>query len=242
MHLKGLTDVIQIIVTDYELGPNGWFFSGRYGTEPIDPLYGFKFLKELYFKADPNYNARFTVPCLWDKKKETIVNNESSEIIRMLYTEFDAFVPTDRTEIARPLFPKDLQPEIESMNDWVYNNLNNGVYKTGFAATQEAYEEHLFPVFASLDRLEEHLSQRGHSPYLFGDQITEADIRLYPTIARFDAAYFTCFKCNLKMIRYEYPKIQAWYQRLYWDTGDATNGGAFGKTTYFDQVSIIRLG
>jgi len=156
----------------------------------------------------------------------------------MLYTEFDAFVPKDRTEAVRPLFPKHLQAEIEELNEWVYNTINNGVYKTGFATTQEAYEEHLNPLFASLDRLEKHLEEPGHSPYLFGEHITEADIRLYPSIARFDVAYFTLFKCNLRMIRYEYPKLQAWYQRLYWDTGEETNGGAFGSTTKFDHVSL----
>ena len=238
LHLKGLTDIIQIVAMDYELGPKGWFFSGRDGTAPEDPINGFKFIRDIYFKADPNYNARFTVPCLWDKKKNTIVNNESSEIIRMLYTEFDAFVPEDRTEAARPLFPEHLRAEIEELNEWVYNTVNNGVYKTGFATTQEAYEEHLNPLFASLDRLENHLGEPGHSPYLFGEHITEADIRLYPTIARFDVAYFTLFKCNLRMIRYKYPRLQAWYQRLYWDTSDETNGGAFGSTTKFDHVSL----
>lgn len=155
----------------------------------------------------------------------------------MLYTEFDAFVPKDRTEVARPLFPEQLRSQIEEMNEWIYNTVNNGVYKTGFATTQEAYEEHLHPLFASLDRLEEHLKTSG--PYLFGDHLTEADIRLYPTIARFDVSYFTTFRCNFRMIRYEYPKLQAWYQRLYWDTGDETNGGAFGSTTNFEQVSTF---
>jgi putative glutathione S-transferase len=158
----------------------------------------------------------------------------------MLYTEFDAFVPEERREVSRPLFPTHLQKEIEEMNDWVYNTVNNGVYKTGFAATQEAYDEHVTALFKSLDRLEEHLGEPGHSPYLFGEHITEADIRLYPTIARFDVAYFTLFKCNVRLVRYGYPRLYEWLRRLYWDESEESNGGAFKKTTYFEHVSILR--
>jgi len=175
---------------------------------------------------------------LWDKERETIVNNESSEIIRMLYSEFDEFVPEDRKEINRPLFPKEFQKKIEEMNEWVYDTINNRVYKTGFAVTQEAYDENVTALFASLDRVEKHLSESGHSPYLFGEHITEADIRLYVTIARFDEAYFTTFKCNLRMIRSEYPRIHEWYRMLYWDEGEETNGGVFRKMTNFEHVSF----
>jgi putative glutathione S-transferase len=172
---------------------------------------------------------------------ETIVNNESSEIIRMFYTEFDAFIPEHLRESSKGskgIFPEQLRKDIEAMNKWVYDDLNNGVYKTGFAQTQEAYEEHVYPVFRALDRLEEHLGQPGHGPYLFGDHITEADIRAYPTVLRFDVAYFTIFKCNLKMIRYEYPNLNDWLRRLYWDEGKATNGGAFKKTVDFQAVCV----
>jgi putative glutathione S-transferase len=158
----------------------------------------------------------------------------------MFYTEFDALLPQhlrESTKGDKSLFPPHLHTEIEAMNDWVYHTLNNGVYKTGFATSQAAYEENVYPVFASLGRLEEHLSQPEHQPYLFGEHITEADIRLYPTIARFDVAYHTIFKCNLKMIRYDYPKIDQWLRRLYWDEGEMTNGGAFKKTTDFSAVS-----
>ena len=238
LHLKGLTSVIPTIIVDCQLVPNGWSFTGDDGSATADPLYGFKHLRDLYLKADPEYTGRYTVPCLWDKKKETVVSNESSEILRMLYSEFDVFVPEDRKEIVRPLLPKHLQKEIEEMNEWVYNTVNNGVYKTGFATTQAAYEEHLHVLFASLGRLEKHLEQPGHSPYLFGNHITEADIRLFTTMIRFDAAYVTIFKCNLKMIRYEYPRLHDWLRRLYWDEGEESNGGAFRKTTYFDSVSF----
>ncbi len=176
------------------------------------------------------------MPVLWDTKTETIVNNESAEIVQMLETEFDAFIPEERRESVRPLFPESLRDEIETMNAWVYDSINNGVYKTGFASTQEAYDENLTKVFDGLDRIEKHLKEKG-GKYLFGDHITEADIRLFTTVVRFDAAYFTLFRCNLRMIRYEYPKLHDWIRRLYWDEGAESNGGAFRETTKFDQVS-----
>jgi putative glutathione S-transferase len=158
----------------------------------------------------------------------------------MFYSAFDAFLPEERRESTKGeagLFPPHLHTEIEEMNDWVYNTINNGVYKTGFASTQAAYEENVFSLFKSLDRLELHLAEGEHQPYIFGKNITEADIRLYTTIARFDVAYFTIFKCNLKMIRYEYPKLHLWLRRLYWDESEVTRG-AFRKTTFFDRVSF----
>lgn len=204
-------------------------------SEPHDPLYGFTKHSELYHKADPTYDGRYTVPVLWDKKKETIVNNESSEIIRMLYTAFDAFIEPSLREKAKPLLPADKVKEIDELNEWVYDKINNGVYKTGFAASQEAYDANVFPLFEALDRLEKHL-ETNKTKFLFGDHITEADIRTYPTIARFDVAYYTLFKCNLGMIRYDYPKIHKWLQTLYWDTGAETNGGAFKNTTHWTPI------
>ena len=238
--LKGLEDIIQMSVLGGMEASLGWSYDGSPGTDEKDPLYGFKYIRDLYFKADPDYNARFTVPMLWDKQKETIVSNESSEIIRMFYSAFDELLPAKLREANKRdggLLPKHLLKEIEEMNAWVYDTVNNGVYKTGFATTQSAYEEHIYPLFSSLQRLEDHLISR-ETPYLLGENITEADIRLYPTIVRFDPAYFTIFRCNLKMIRYDFPKLEEWLRRLYWDESERTNGGAFKKTTFFDAVSF----
>ncbi|KAH0829373.1 Glutathione S-transferase omega-like 2 [Fonsecaea pedrosoi] len=235
--LKSLEPVIQLITTDFDLTENGWTFTGRNGSLGADPLYGFTGLKQLYLKADPEYVGRYTVPVLWDKKTETIVNNESSEIIRMLYDQFDDFLEPDQREVNKPgggFYPPHLRAEIDAMNEWVYNTINNGVYKTGFATTQEAYHANVYPLFKSLDRLEEHLKNPAHQPYLFGGQITEADIRLYTTLARFDVAYYNIFNCNLKMIRHDYPRLSKWLRNLYWDTSDRTNGGVFKNTTFFE--------
>ncbi|KAL2824658.1 glutathione S-transferase [Aspergillus cavernicola] len=236
--LKGLEEIIELVVCDVELGPEGWFFSGRNGSAKKDPLYGFTKMSEIYFKADPGYSGRYTIPVLWDKKCETIVSNESSEIIRMFNSEFDELLPEGRREggsmFGGGLYPIHLRKQIDELNEWVYNLINNGVYKTGFATTQEAYEANLYPLFEALDRVEAHLAQPGHQPYLFGEHITEADVRLYTTIARFDVAYYLIFRCNLKMIRYDYPLIDRWYRRLYYDESERTNGGAFRKTTFFD--------
>ncbi|KAL2063185.1 hypothetical protein VTL71DRAFT_6257 [Oculimacula yallundae] len=235
--LKGLEDIIQVVILDWELFPEGWSFTGRDGTHPADPLYGFTRLSQLYLKAEPNYSARFTVPVLWDKKTETMVSNESSEIIRMFYSAFDDLIPAERRESAKSnggLLPPRLLREIDEMNSWIYDTINNGVYKAGFADTQEAYETHVLALFKSLDRVEDILA-KSNGKYLFGDQLTDADIRLFPTIVRFDVAYHTLFMCNLKMIRYDYPCIQKWLVGLYWDESEETKG-AFRKSTNFDAI------
>jgi glutathionyl-hydroquinone reductase len=157
----------------------------------------------------------------------------------MFYDAFDSLIPEKRRETTKgeaALFPPHLRADIEAMNDWVYNTVNNGVYKTGFASTQEAYEDHVFPLFKSLDRLEEHLTNPAHQPYLFGKNITEADIRLFTTMIRFDVAYYTIFKCNLKMIRHDYPRLHKWLRNLYWNETQPTRA-AFHETVRFDAVS-----
>lgn len=183
-----------------------------------------------------------TVPTLWDKKQNTVVNNESSEIIRMFYTAFDDLLPEPLRETTKGpagLFPEHLRADIEEQNAWVYDNINNGTYKCGFATSQKAYNASIYPLFQSLDRIEQHLADPAHQPYLFGEHITEADIRLFPTIVRFDTAYFTLFKCNLKMIRHGYPRIDRWMRTLYWDESEKTAGGAFKKTTEVERVSGV---
>ena len=235
--LKGLESIIQLVVLGFELTDRGWVFNGEDGSAAKDPLYGFTEIRQLYWKADPEYKLRYTVPMVWDKKKETIVSNESSEIIRMFYEEFDELLPVERREVSKPeggLLPPGLKGEIDSMNEWVYNTVNNGVYKTGFASTQEAYDLNVYPLFESLDRLEKHLDDPRHQPYLFGKHITEADVRLFTTLVRFDNSYYTIFRCNIKMIRHDYPNLHRWLRRLYWDEGPETNGGAFKHTTYLE--------
>lgn len=158
----------------------------------------------------------------------------------MLCDAFDNLLPPKAREAQKgptALVPAHLRTEIDELNSWVYDTINNGVYKVGFAASQKAYDEHARNLFQSLDRLEEHLSQPSRGPYLFGENITEADIRLYTTLIRFDIAYYTLFKCNLKMIRLDYPRLHDWLRRLYWSEGPETAGGVFKSTTHFDIVS-----
>ena len=232
--LKHLESTIQLVVMDYELTPEGWLFTGRDGSAEKDPLYGYTKAKELYIHADPHYKGRYTVPFLWDKQKETIVNNESSEIIRMMETAFDELLPGEDREESKGdagLYPPKIRAEIDEFNEWVYDKINNGVYKTGFAGTQEAYETHVVPLFEALDKVEKHLEDPIHRPYVFGEYITEADVRLFTTLIRFDPAYFTMFKCNLRMIRDEkyYPRLHAWLRNIYW------RNESFKSTTAFEQ-------
>lgn len=229
--IKGLGDIVDVYQVAPNMGPDGWYFSGEEGSLPADPLYGFKLLRDLYKKADPEFSGRITVPVLWDKKTHTIVNNESSEIIRMFATAFDELLPEQFREVNRPgggLYPESLRKEIDEINDWVYTSINNGVYKTGFASSQESYEANLYPVFDALDRVETILSDG--RKYLLGGYLTEADVRLYTTIIRFDLGYHPIFLCNLKSIRHDYPAIYLWVRRLYWDESDETRS-AFHKTS-----------
>ncbi|MHA7884265.1 glutathione S-transferase family protein [Nitratireductor rhodophyticola] len=203
--LKKLEDVISVSVVHHFMGENGWTFLKEDGATG-DDLYGFDFMHQIYTKADPGYSGRVTVPVLWDKKTETIVSNESAEIIRMLNGAFDEW-----GDASVDFYPEDLRSEIDSINALVYDNINNGVYKAGFATTQEAYEEAFGALFAALDQVEERLSRQR---YLAGDRLSEADWRLFTTLVRFDPVYVGHFKCNLRRIA-DYPNLSNYLRELY---------------------------
>ncbi|MGB7097227.1 MAG: glutathione S-transferase family protein [Xanthobacteraceae bacterium] len=209
--LKKLESVISVSVTVALLGKKGWEF----GTEPeatLDTVNGKSVLADIYLLADPHYSGRASVPVLWDKKQRTIVNNESSEIIRMLNSGFDAF-----TDVRTNYYPLELRGEIDRVNDLVYETVNNGVYRSGFSTTQTAYEEAARAVFSTLDQLEVRLSRQR---YLVGHQLTEADWRLFTTLIRFDAVYYSHFKCNVRRI-IDYPNLSNYLLDLYQTPGVA---------------------
>ncbi|KAF8182064.1 glutathione S-transferase [Pholiota molesta] len=225
--LKGLEDLIPVSVVSPHMGANGWPFASvdSFPGATIDPLYQSEHMKDLYFKADPNYGGRFTVPVLWDKKTHTIVNNESSEIIRIFNTAFNEFIPKEKAALT--YYPEELRAEIDKINDFVYPGINNGVYRSGFATTQAAYEKAVTEVFDALDKAEKILEGKD---YLVGGRLTEADIRLFVTIIRFDPVYVGHFKCNFRTIRDGYPTIHRWLQKLYW------NIPAFKECTNFEHI------
>ena len=198
--LKGLEEAVTVSVAEPELEAQGWRFA-----EAADPVNHARFMHEIYTAADAHYTGRATVPVLWDKQTRTIVNNESSDILRMFNSGFGRLAQNDID-----LYPEHLRPAIDALNAAIYPKLNNGVYRCGFASTQEAYEEAYHGVFEMLDQLEERLAS---GPYLFGDDLTEADIRLFVTLVRFDAAYYGLFKANKRRI-VDYPNLQAYLTRL----------------------------
>lgn len=215
--LKQLEEIIGVTIVKPEMLENGWEISDEGDPSPVK---GIQYLYELYTQQDPNYNGRVTVPVLWDKKTSTIVNNESSEIIRILNTAFNDF-----TEIKTDFYPEVMRTEIDEVNAFVYDTINNGVYKTGFATTQGAYEKHFRELFAALDDIEERLASKR---YLVGDTITEADWRLFTTLIRFDAVYFGHFKTNLKRIE-DYPNLSNYLRDLYQQPG-------VRETVNFDHI------
>ncbi|PMD62999.1 putative glutathione S-transferase omega-like 2 [Hyaloscypha bicolor E] len=238
--LKGLEDIIPFTSVHWHMQEKGWRFATAEDKEedvkaegvtkdPVKGHEGYQHLREIYFQVDPEYEGRFTVPTLYDVKQGKIVSNESSEIIRMFYSEFDDLLPEKYKNVK--LFPEALQTQIEETNDWTYNDINNGVYKSGFATTQEAYEKAVITLFKSLDRVEKHLKEtEKEGPYYFGKEITEADVRLYTTIVRFDVVYVQHFKTNIKTIRADYPYLHQWLRNLYWRVP------AFGETTEFTHI------
>jgi len=202
--LKRLEDVVSVSIVEPVLTDQGWRFGETPGATR-DAVNGATYLHEIYTRADPHYTGRATVPALWDGERRTIVNNESADLLRMFNSGFGAL-----TDASLDLYPADLRAGIDALNDEVYPSLNNGVYRAGFATTQEAYEEAFADVFAMLDKLEERV-RRG--PYLFGERLTETDIRVFVTLARFDAAYVGQFKCNLRRIA-DYPALSAYLAGL----------------------------
>jgi putative glutathione S-transferase len=204
--LKKLEDLISVSVTEPLYGKTGWEFGTATPGATPDTINGKATLAEIYLLADPHYTGRVSVPVLWDKKRRTIVNNESAEIIRMLNAAFDAL-----TGAHADYYPAALRADIDRMNELTYSTVNNGVYRAGFATSQAAYEEAARGVFATLDRIEELLSRQR---YLIGDRLTEADWRLFPTLVRFDAVYFSHFKCNLRRIA-DYPNLSNYLRDLY---------------------------
>ena len=188
---KGLEDAISLSVVHWHMGKDGWTFEPGPGVIP-DPVNGAQFLHQVYTAADPRYSGRVTVPVLWDKQRGTIVNNESAEIIRMLDYAFDGVGATPGDH-----FPPDLRTRIDALNATIYDTVNNGVYKAGFATSQAAYEEAVGPLFETLEWLDTRLADRR---FLLGDALTEADVRLFTTLVRFDPVYVGHFKCNLRRL------------------------------------------
>ena len=217
--LKGLEAHIDVSVVHPEMLDQGWEFKGYPGSTR-DKLYNFDYAHQIYTKAKPEITTRVTVPILWDKRTETIVNNESAEIIRIFNSGFNSL-----TNNEDDYYPNAQREEIDAINNMVYHDINNGVYKAGFATTQEAYEEAVTALFCALDRVEERLSKQR---YLVGSKITEADWRLFTTLIRFDAVYHGHFKCNKKQIA-DYPNIYGYMKELYQVPGVA-------ETVNFDHI------
>ena len=205
--LKGLTDVIGVSFAQAEWSDEGWRIADQERAGLASAGLDTEYVHQIYSRADPHISGRASVPVLWDKRRRTIVNNESADILRMLNSAFAGLV-----DAGPDLCPEDLREEIDALNAKVYAKLNNGVYRAGFAAEQAAYEEAFADVFATLDTLEARLAAQG--PFLFGERLTEADIRVFVTLARFDAVYHGLFKCNLRKIT-DYANLNTFMWRVY---------------------------
>jgi glutathionyl-hydroquinone reductase len=237
--LKGLEDLISLSVVEPLMGGEGWMFGAGEGAIP-DFINHKQRLADVYLIADPHYTGRVTVPVLWDKRRNSIVNNESAEIIRMLNSAFDAF-----TDVRTDYYPPELRDEIDRVNHFVYENVNNGVYRAGFASSQEAYEEAFLALFAALEELEARLSGRR---YLAGEKLSEADWRLFTTLVRFDAVYYGHFKCNLRRI-VDYPNLSNYLRELYQVPGvaetvsiDHIKRHYYGSHRHINPTGIVPLG
>jgi putative glutathione S-transferase len=238
-HLKGLTDMISVSVVNAISGTNGWTFEDGHGVIP-DPEFASNYLYEIYLQSDSNYTGQVTVPTLWDKAQQKLVSNESSEIIRMFNSAFDGIgaLPGD-------YYPEELRAEIDEVNELVYPAVNNGVYRVGFATSQEAYDAAYRKLFAALDELESRLTDR---TYLVGDRLTEADWRLFTTLVRFDYVYHGAFRCNERRI-IDYPNLWRHVKHLYQMPGIADTVDEWSiKAHYYasgklmKQAKIVPLG
>ncbi len=224
--LKGLTQLIDVSVVHPDMLDQGWEFKPE-----AEPLYGYRYAHQLYTHAQADYSGRVSVPILWDKKSETIVSNESADIIRMFNSAFNTL-----TGNSADYYPPSLQSEIDEINAYVYETINNGVYRCGFATTQQAYDEAVDLLFEALDKVEAILAKR---KYLVGTDITEADWRLFTTLIRFDAVYFGHFKCNKKQIA-NYPSLSGYMKGLYQQPGIAgtVNLEQIKRHYYYSHESI----
>ncbi|KAH6698506.1 glutathione S-transferase [Leptodontidium sp. MPI-SDFR-AT-0119] len=235
-HLRGLAEVLPIsIVKPYPKGDSkgwpGWRFpkdDNEYEGSTVDHLFGSEFMHEIYFRADKEYKGRYSVPLIWDKKTGTIVNNESAEILRWLPTAFDTIVPPPSGQTL-DLYPATLAKEIDELSSWLQSELNGGVYRAGFVDTQEQYEVGCKAVFHALNKLEKLIKAKG-GPFLLGGQLTELDLRAYPTLVRFDTVYVQHFKVNLGTLRHNYPVIHNYLKHLYW------NVPGFSESTDFRHI------
>ncbi len=228
--LKRLEEVVSISVVDPHMLEHGWAFNGNFDST-LDEVNGHDYLYQLYLQAKGDYSGRVTVPVLWDRQQQTIVNNESSEIIRMFNSAFNA-----HTGIKDDYYPEALREEIDQINAFVYENINNGVYRCGFATTQQAYDGAFDRLFNALDEIEQRL---GKQRYLVGKQITEADWRLFTTLLRFDAVYVGHFKCNRQRIA-DYPNLSNYLKELYQLPGiiDTVNMTHIKQHYYYSHDTI----
>lgn len=246
--VKGLQGILPLsVVKPYPKGDDngwpGWEFAGCRGQSDVyegateDAVHGSRYLHDLYFRADKTYTGRYTVPVVWDAKTDTMVANESLEIMRWMTTGFDALLPFGSPERSLNLYPNQHKAKIDEVKDWLIHDLNSGVYKAGFATSQGGYDRNLAPVFAALNQLELLIYTNG-GPFVLGTDMTELDILAYPTVVRFDVIYVQHFKCNLGTIRGDYPVIHEWLKHLYW------NVKGFRETTDFkhikENVSLVQ--
>ncbi|KAI2822260.1 hypothetical protein CBS115989_2274 [Aspergillus niger] len=221
-HLKGLTDLIKVsVVRAYPKGDlkgwPGWKFPAsddEYPGATVDHLYGEDYLHKVYFRADPEYKGRYSVPLLWDTKTGTAVCNESLEMLRWLPKAFNSQISPSLAEI--DLYPSHLQAKIDAISPWMQSDVNSGVYKAGFTDSQEEYNDKVVRVFGALNKLERIIAQNG-GPFVLGKEMTELDVMLYTTLIRFDVVYVEHFKCNLGTIRHDYPVLHNWLKGMYWD-------------------------